>query len=176
MCLRIALHSKLDRIDQMLRDKDIKATDAFRDLEKHSRTVLEGLEDLKQDSKRSQILFGQVGQWAASIPAHAEFAKQVLGWSLHMGDANERLGYEIEAIESTLEKMRTYTTEKNAMIKYLLESIKDVRCLHDRLRAKPATRSTETQTDLPEPLTNVSVTRNKQFSILLSLLDYRKFL
>lgn len=144
----------------MLRDRDIKATSAFRDLEKHSRTVLEGLEDLKEDAGRSRVLFEEVGRWAASVPAHAKFAKQVLGWSLHMGDASERLGYEMDAIESTLQRMRTYTTEKNAMITYLSESIKDVRCLYNRLMLKPAIRSIETQTDLPEPLNDVSVTRN----------------
>lgn len=118
------------------------------------------------------MLFGEVGRWAASVPAYAEFAKQVLGWSLHMGDANERLGYEIDAIESTLQRMRTYTTEKNAMITYLAESTKDIRCLYNRLTLKPATRSVETQTDVPEPLTNVSVTR-KQINkfLFFSLFD-----
>lgn len=76
-----------------------------------------------------------------------------------MGDASERLDYEMDAIESPLQKMRTYTTEKNAMIMYLSELIRDVRCLHERLQAKPITKSTETQTDPPEPLTNVSEIR-----------------
>lgn len=166
-CL-IALHSRLDRIKEMMRDCDIKATDAYRELEKLSQTVLPGLEEVQKDAIRSEALFREVAQWSATIPAQSEFTKQVLGWSLHMSDASERIGYEISAIQTTIQKMRTYTTEKNAMLMYLSESIKDVRCLHNRLQARPITESTETQTDPPEPLSDVSVIRKliKRFLFL----------
>lgn len=140
----------------MLRDRDVKATDAYRELEKLSGTVIPSLEDLQKDAIRSESLFRRVAQWSSTIPAQDEFTKQIFGWSLHMGDAGERIQREISAIQTTIQKMGTYTTEKNAMIMYLSEAIKDVRCLGRRLMTKPATRSIETQTDPPEPLTDVS--------------------
>lgn len=140
----------------MLLDRDVKATDAYREIEKLARSTLPGLEEIQKEAIRSEALFREVAKWSAAMPAYSEFTQQVLGWSLHMGDASERIGYEISAIQSTMKKMQTYTVEKNAMIMYMLESIKDMRCIHNRLQAKPIVESTSTQTDMPEPLTHVS--------------------
>lgn len=140
----------------MLRDKDTKATEAYIDLEVDSEKVIEGLTTLKADAARSEQMFRELGQWAASVTALDQLSAMALTWSLHMRDAGNRLTYEIEAIETTLQRMKTYVVEKNAMIEHISEAIRDIRYIHDRSQMKPNTTTSETQTDAPEPLVDVS--------------------
>lgn len=143
----------------MLQGHDAKATNAFVELDRDSEEVIKKLEKIRTEAVRSEIRFTDLSHSAAEITTVEELKQQTQYWAFQMNDAGHRIGYEVDAIRSTLLKMRTFVAEKNAMIAYLVQSVEDVRFLHNRLQAKPITESTETQTDAIESSIDVSHNR-----------------
>lgn len=152
----LALSQKLDRLGELLQSHDSKATNAFLELDKGSEEVLKKLTAIRKEAVKSEEQFTALYQSVADITTVGELKVQTQYWALQMSDVGYRVGYEVDAIRSTLQKMRTFVSEKNTMIAFLLESIEDIRMLYERLPAKPQMVSAEVQTDMMESSIDVS--------------------
>lgn len=147
-----SLNQKLNRLEEMLQGHDAKATNAFVELEKDSEEVVKKLYAIKKEAVKSEEKFADLSNSIAEISTVNELKLQTRNWAFHMNDAGHRIGYEIDAIQSILGKMRTFVSEKNAMIGYLLQSVEDIRYLYGHLEVKPMMNTTETQTDALESM------------------------
>lgn len=141
----------------MLLGHDNKTNNAFTELQSKYDEMLPKLIKLKEDAVKAELDYVDRARSAAQISTVTDLVYQTKKWALHMSDAATRLGGEIEAIESVAQRMVTYVHEKNAMIDYLSEAVKDVRYLHDRLQTGPITESEGTQTDNLDTSIDVSL-------------------
>lgn len=134
-------------MEELLKGHDDNANITFVELKLRCDEMMPRLIELKNDAIRAELNYVDLSRSAEQLSAANDLVYQTKRWALHMSDAAARLEKEIEAIEAVNRKMTTYVHERNTMVAFLKEAIKDVRDLNERTQVRPSQESVGVQTD-----------------------------
>lgn len=143
----VALRTRLDRIEEILRGHDTKVENALTDLHDKYEEMMPRLKKLREEAVQAELKYVDLATSAAQISTLQDLKNHTKIWAREMNAATTRLELEVDAIESLAHKMVTYIHGKTALTNYMSEAVREMRRLHHRLQLKPIVESEGTQTD-----------------------------